>query len=256
MSIDFRGISSQAAVPPVRYSTVLLTTAPLHLSHAVFLHIQDGLLAKEDEKLPLARHVVGTGQHLHFVEDFVLIVFMRAKEVVVSDPEGKFIVGAIDVVEAVCVTVRCFIGTVQPFNHLFEWTVFLRNSIVVGKPNHLSDMECKGFPEVLYEFHCGERIGAVTIRNELKVLRQLCKALESHPHSEDTGADATVVRYLITDDGTACGIHDEPDIGFNATDFNISFIRGEGSLLFVWILVDKRLNADSGGFAVVGNLLV
>ena len=51
-------------------------------------------------------------------------------------------------------------------------------------------------------------------------------------------------------------MHDEPDIGFNATDFNISFIRGEGSPLFVWILVDKRLNADSGGFAVVGNLLV
>ena len=66
---------------------------------------------------------------------------MRAKEVVVSDPEGKFIVGAIDVVAAVCVTVRCFIGTVQPFNHLFEWTVFLRNSIVVGKPNHLSDID-------------------------------------------------------------------------------------------------------------------
>lgn len=114
----------------------------------------------------------------------------------------------------------------------------------------------KGFPKFFTNSIGGERIGAVTIRNELKVLRQLCKALESHPHSEDTGADATVVRYLITDDGTACGIHDEPDIGFNATDFNISFIRGEGSPLFVWILVDKRLNADSGGFAVVGNLLV
>ena len=34
------------------------------------------------------------------------------------------------------------------------------------------------------------------------------------------------------------------------------YTSGEGSPLFVWILVDKRLNADSGGFAVVGNLLV
>ena len=31
------------------------------------LEIHDGLLAKEDEKLPLARHVIRTLQHLYFV---------------------------------------------------------------------------------------------------------------------------------------------------------------------------------------------
>ena len=43
----------------LRYSTVLLTTAPLRCGSTVFLHIQDGLLTQEDEKLPFAWHVVG-----------------------------------------------------------------------------------------------------------------------------------------------------------------------------------------------------
>lgn len=54
-------------------------------------------MAKEDEKLPLARHIVGTLQYLHFVEDFVVIVFMRAKEVIVS----KLSFGAIVFVQKV-----------------------------------------------------------------------------------------------------------------------------------------------------------
>ena len=58
----------------LRYSTVLLTTAPLRLCSAVFLHIQDGLLAKKDEELPFPRHVVGTLQHVHRIEDFVFIM--------------------------------------------------------------------------------------------------------------------------------------------------------------------------------------
>ena len=34
------------------YSTVLLTTVPLRCSSPVFLYIQNGLLSKEDQKLP------------------------------------------------------------------------------------------------------------------------------------------------------------------------------------------------------------
>ena len=78
MSIDFRGISSQSAVSPVQVFEVLLTTAPLRCSDTVFSHIQDGLLAKEDEALPLVWHVVDTQQHLHFVRNFVMIVFVWA----------------------------------------------------------------------------------------------------------------------------------------------------------------------------------
>ena len=46
------------------------------------------------------------------------------------------------------------------------------NSVVVGKSNDLSDLERKVFPELLYEFYCGERIGTVAIGDELKVLRK------------------------------------------------------------------------------------
>ena len=52
------------------------------------------------------------------------------------------------------------------------------------------------------------------------------------------------------------GIHDKPDIGFDATDFYVGFIRCENIPLFVGILVDKGLNADGGSFAIVGNLLM
>ena len=233
-----------------------MTTAPLRCSRTSFLHIQDGLLAKEDEHLPLTGHVVSTLQYLHFVEDFVVVVFMRAKEVIVSDPEGKVIVDTVDAVKTVCVTVRSLIGAVQPLDHLFEWTVFRRNSVVVGKSNHLSDFEGKVFPELLYEFHCGERIGTVAVSDELKILRQPCESLERHTHGEDAGADTTIVRHLVADDGSGGSIHDEPDIGFDATDFYVGFIRCEHIPSFVGVQVHKGLDADSGGLAVVCNLLV
>ena len=57
---------------------------------------------------------------------------------------------------------------------------------------------------------------------------------ESHSHSKDTGTDPSVVRYLITDNGAFGSIHDEPDV----------------------IVVNKGLDANGGGFTVVGNLLV
>lgn len=107
-----------------------MTTAPLRCIHTVFLHIQDGLLAKEDEKLPLAGHVVGTLQHLHFVKNFITIVFVWAQKVIVGN-----------------------LGPVQPFHDLFERTVFFRHSIVVGKSNHLGDLERKVFARLFCEFH-------------------------------------------------------------------------------------------------------
>ena len=170
-----------------------MTPAPLRCNSTGFLHIQNGLLTKEDEKLPLTRHVVSALKHFHFVEDFVVIVFVWTKEVIVSNPESKVIVGTVDVAKAVCVTVRSFIGAVEPLNHLFEWAVFCRNSIVVGKSNHLSDLEGKVFPKLFYEFHCSERIGTVAVSDELKVLRQFCESLKSHTHGEDAGTYPTVI---------------------------------------------------------------
>ena len=240
----------------LRYSTVLLTTAPLRCGSRVFLHIQDGLLAEEDEKLPLARHVVGTLQHFHPVEDFVFIVFMRTQEVVVSDPECQVIVSSVDVVKTICMSVRRLIGTVQALDHLFERTVLCGNSIIVGKPDDLGDFEGKVFAKFFNEFHGGEWIGAVAISDELKLFRQLCKALEGHAHGEDAGSDAAVVRYLVADDGACCRIHNEPDVGFDTADFDVGFISGEHIPFFVGILVDEGLDADGGSLAVVGDLLV
>lgn len=149
MSTDFRGISSQAASRLLRYSTILLTTAPLRLCSAVFVHVQDSLLFEEDEQLPLAGHIVRALKHLYFVEDFIFVVFMGAQEVIISNPESQIIVGTVDIVEAVCVSVRGLIGPIQAFDHLLERSIFSRNSIVVGKPNDLSDLKGEIFAKFL-----------------------------------------------------------------------------------------------------------
>ena len=150
-----------------------MTTAPLRLCSTIFLHIQDCLLTEENEELPFARHVISSPQHFHLIEGFVAGVFVWAKKVVVSHPESKVIVGAVDVVEAVCVPVRSFISPVEPFNHLFERTVLSRNSIAVGKSNDLSDFKGEVFAQLFYKLHGSEGISTVSIGDEFKVLRKL-----------------------------------------------------------------------------------
>ena len=181
---------------------------------------------------------------------------MWSQEVIVSNPESQIIVGTIDVVKAICVAVRSFIGTVEAFNHLFERPVFCRYRIVVGKSNDLSDIEGKVFFEFAGEFHCGKRVSTVTVSDKFKVFRELCESLENHTHCKDTGTNTTVVRYLLADNGSCSSIHDEPDVSFDATDFDVSFIGSENIAFFVGILIYKRLDADSGSLTVVGNLLV
>ena len=233
-----------------------MTTAPLRCIHIVFLHIQDGLLAKEDEELPLARHVVGTLEHLYFVKNFKMIVFVWAQEVIVGNPESQIIVGTFDVVKAVCFPVRSFIGPVQPFDHLFEWPVFFRYSIIVGKSNHLCDLEGKVFAKLFCEFHGGKRIGAIAVRNEFEVFRELLKSLKGHAHGKDTRANPTVIRHLVTDDGTAGSIHDQPDVGFDASDFDVGLIGHKGFPFAIGVLIDEGFDTDGCGLTVVGDLLM
>ena len=78
------------------------------------MHIQDGLLAKEDEKLPFTGLVLSALEHFYFVKGFKVIVFMRTEEVIIGYPLGQVIVGTFDVVKAVCMTVRSLISTVEP----------------------------------------------------------------------------------------------------------------------------------------------
>lgn len=241
---------------PLRYSTILLTTAPLRCQTAVFLQVQDGLLAKKDEQLPLARHVIGTLQYIYFVEDFVFVVPVGTEEVVVSDPKCQVIAGAVNVIKAVCMAVRGFIGAVEPFDHLFKRAVFRRNSVIVGKADNLCDFKHEAFAKLLREFHCGKWISAVAVGDKLKVFRQFCESSECHAHGKDAGADTAVAGYLVADNGACCRVHDEPDIGFDAAYFDVGFVSGKYIPFFVGVKVNKGFDTDGGGLAVVGDLLM
>lgn len=153
-------------------------------------------------------------------------------------------------------SVGSFIGAVEPFDHLFEWAVFRRDSILVGKSNDLSDSEGKVFPKLFYEFHCSKGVSTVTVSDELKVFRQLCKPSECHAHGEDAWTDSAVIGYPVTDNGTGCSIHDKPDVSFDPADFDVGFISSKDSILFVRILVYEGLDADSCSLTVVGDLLM
>lgn len=190
-------------------------------------------MSEEDEELPFSGHVVSTLQHFHLIEDFVVPVLVGAQEVVIGNSEGQVIVGTIDVVKAVCRAVRSLIGAVKPFDHLFERSVFCRDSIIVGKSDDLGDLEGKGSAELFGKLHGSKGIGAVAVSNELELFGELCKSLEGHAHGKDARTDTAVAGYLVADDGACGGVHDEPDVGFDAADFDIGFIRSEDFSFFV-----------------------
>ena len=70
------------------------------------------MLPKEDEKLPFTRHVVCSMKHFDIIKDFIVIVFMWSQKVIISDPECKLIVGAVDVIKAICWSVRSLVSSV------------------------------------------------------------------------------------------------------------------------------------------------
>ena len=186
----------------------------------------------------------------------VVVELMGTQEVVIGDPEGKVIVGAFDAVEPVCFPVRGFVGAVEPLNHLLERPEFFGDGIIVGKSDDLGDCEFKSVTELMEELLGSQGIGAVAISDKAEVFRQLFEMPESHAHSKDTGANVTAVRDTIAEDGALGGIHDEPDIGLNTADLNVSLVSGEGIAGGVIVIVHERLNTEGGGLAVVGDLLV
>ena len=68
--------------------------------------------------------------------------------------------------------------------------------------------------------------------------------------------NAAVIRDLIANDGTFGSIHDEPDISFYTTDFDVGFISSKYLASSVVIVDNKGFDTHSGGFAVVSNALV
>src|SRR5699024_5290501 len=104
------------------------------------LLLQDRLLSEVDQQLPLAGHVTGAFQQIDFVERLFAAGFlMRAQEVIVSDPEGYAVAGAIFRTVTAGDAVGFFKSAVQPFDKLFERTEFFRYLIAIGQADDLGD---------------------------------------------------------------------------------------------------------------------
>ena len=220
------------------------------------LHLQDRLLAQEDEQLPLARHVVGIFQMLYFIEDTIVVVLMRSEKVIISDPEGDIVVGTLIVVIAAGYAVGGFERTVETLDHLFERAELFGDFVLVCKSDDLGDIKAELLTELVEELLGRKRIGAVAIGDKAEVFRKLLQLTESHAHGKDAGADATVVRDLIAKDGTGHRIHDEPDVSFDPADFDIGFVGNKGGSGFVIVVGNERFDDEGGSPGVVGNLLV
>ena len=151
--------------------------------------LQDRLLSEVDQQLPLAGHVTGAFQQFDFVERLFAAGFlMRAQEVIVSDPEGYAVAGAIFRTVTAGDAVGFFKSAVQPFDKLFERTEFFGYLIAIGQADDLGDENVPVFLQL--ELLCGQRIGAVAIGNELQgFAREFLKFGKSHAHSQDAGSD-------------------------------------------------------------------
>ena len=220
------------------------------------LHLQDCLLAQEDEQLPLARHVVGIFQMLYFIEDTIVVVLMRSEKVIISDPEGDIVAGTLIVVIAACYAVGGFERTVETLDHLFERAELFGDFVLVREPDDLSDIKAEVLTELVEELLSRKRIGAVAIGDKAEVFRKLLQLTESHAHSKDAGTDPAVIRDLIAKNRAGYRIHDEPDVSFDSADFDIGFIGNKGGSGFVVIVVNERLDDEGGSPGIVGDLLV
>ena len=220
------------------------------------LHLQDRLLAQEDEQLPLAGHVVSIFQMLYFIENTIAVVLMRSEEVIISDPEGDIVVGTLIVVIAAGYAVGGFKRTVETLDHLFERAELFGDFVLVCKPDDLSDIKTELLTELVEELLGRKRIGAVAIGDKAEVFRKLLQLTESHAHGKDAGTDAAVVRDLIAKDGAGHRIHDEPDVSFDPADFDIGFIGDKGGSGLILIVVNERLDDEGGSPGIIGDLLV
>ena len=164
------------------------------------LHPQDSVLAEQDQDLPFGRHVVGASKLIQIIEYPVSIVLVGAEEVVVGDPKSDTVVRPIEVVVAAGSPVGEFEGAIHSFHDLLEWAELFGNSIFVGKPDDLGDVEVEILAVVQIELLSGERIGRISVGNEAELLRELPEVLQSHAHGQDAGTDTAVGRDPVAKD--------------------------------------------------------
>ena len=166
-----------------------------------------------------------------------MVVFVWAHKVIVSDPKGQIIVGTINTVESVCRTIGSLLGPVQAFNHLLVWPEFFGYLVIISETDDLCDIELKLFTIFAEELLCSQRVGTVSIGYETEMLRQLLEMSKSHSHGKDTWADTSIIRDLVSDDRSFGGIHDEPYIGFDTANLDVSFICCKDTAGMVIIVV-------------------
>lgn len=69
-------------------------------------------------------------------------------------------------------------------------------------------------------------------------------------------SNTSIVGDLVVKDGMFGGIHDEPDVAFDAPDFDISLICRKDGGLWIFIVVNKGFNDNGGRSGIVGDLLM
>ena len=155
--------------------------------------MENGLLAEQDQELPLPGHVVSTLQHIDWIEHPVVAVLMGTEEVVVSDPECHVIVGVIIIVVTAADPVSGFKCAVKPFDHLLVGAELLRDRIIVCESDYLGNVKLEAVSQLPYELLGGQRISTIAVGNEPKLLGESFYAPESHAHGEDAWPDRAVV---------------------------------------------------------------
>ena len=249
-SSGFRGISSRLCRSGIPRSIWLSA------SLRGFLKVFDGLLTQIDEELPLGRHVLSLFQLLDPVEDLIAFFLVRPQEVVVGDPKSDVIVRSIVVVIAAFHTVCLLVGTVETLDELLEGAEFSGHFIIVRKTDDLGDVELKVITVFVEELLSGKDVSTVPVGNKAEVIREFCKAAESHPHGQDAGPDTAVIRDTVAEDGAGSSIDDEPEKTLFALYFDVCFIPDISTASVIVIVINERLDYKGGCSCIVGHLLV
>ena len=157
------------------------------------MKVFDGLLSEIDEKLPLSGHVFRLLEHIDLVEDLIAFLFVWPQKVVISDPESDIIIRTVIVIISALNTVCFLIGAVQALDDLLEGTEFFGDFIIIRQADDLSDVKLEILTVFMEELLCCQDIRTVTVRDKAEVVREFSEPAEGHTHSQDTGADASVV---------------------------------------------------------------
>jgi len=176
---------------------------------------------------------------------------MRSEEIVKGNEQGN--VGVRSGIGTITISgsVGELESAVEPLDNLFKPAILGRYIIIVGKADHLGDIELHTpFSKLL----TGQQVDGKPIGNKLKRLsRELPELVESHSHGQHTRSKVSSVGHLVTKNRLLYRIHDEPDVMPDFLDLDVCFIGGN---VVGWIVIEgiyKRLYNDRGGFNIVGN---